>query len=40
MAYSLPLACGDMAAAFEMLFGCELGVRHRQFYTGFFEVTC
>lgn len=38
--YSLPLACGDMAGAFEILFGCELGVRHRRLDTELFELTC
>lgn len=38
--YSVPLACGDMAGAFEILFGCELGARYRQVGPELYEITC
>lgn len=38
--YSVPLACGDMAGAFEILFGCELGARYRQLAPNLYEITC
>jgi len=38
--YSVPLACGDMAGAFETLFGCELGTRYRELAPDLYELTC
>jgi len=36
--YSVPLACGDMLAAFEILFGCDLGVEYKEIRPDFFEL--
>jgi hypothetical protein len=38
--YSLPLACGTMAGAFEILYGCELGVKYRKRSRDLYELTC
>jgi hypothetical protein len=38
--YSVPLACGDMAGAFETLFGCELGVEYKELSPDLYELTC
>lgn len=38
--YSVPLACGDMAGAFEILFGCELAARYRRLAPDLYEITC
>lgn len=38
--YSVPLAAGDMAAAFEILFGCELGTEYRELAPDLYELTC
>ena len=37
--YSVPLACGDMAAAFEILFGCDLGTSYNQIGPDLYELT-
>jgi len=36
--YSVPLACGDMAAAFEILFGCDLGVEYKEQGDNLYEI--
>ncbi|MDY6796545.1 MAG: hypothetical protein SWK76_14895 [Actinomycetota bacterium] len=38
--YSVPLACGDIADAFEVIYGCELGVRYEIKSPDLYEVTC
>lgn len=38
--YSVPLACGDMAGSFEMLYGCEIGVRCKKRSPDLYELTC
>ena len=38
--YSVPLACGDMAGAFEILFGCELGAEYKELSPDLYELTC
>ncbi len=35
----MPLACGDMAAAFEILFGCDLGTSYNQIGPDLYELT-
>lgn len=36
--YSVPLACGDMAGAFEILFGCELAASYRRISDDLYEI--
>ncbi len=36
--YSVPLACGDMIGAFEILFGCDLGVEYKQLEKDLYEI--
>lgn len=38
--YSVPLACGDIAGAFEVLYGCEMGVRYDKKSPDLYELTC
>ncbi len=38
--YSVPLAAGDMAGAFEILFGCELAAEYKELSPGLYELTC
>ncbi|WP_287154312.1 hypothetical protein [Candidatus Solincola tengchongensis] len=38
--YSVPLACGDMAGAFEILFGCDLAAKYRRLTEDLYEITC
>lgn len=38
--YSVPRACGDMAGAFEILFGWELGAKYQRVGTELYEITC
>ncbi len=38
--YSVPLACGDMAGAFEILFGYDLGVRYEKLSDDLYQFTC
>lgn len=36
--YSIPLACGDMVGAFEILFGCDLGVEYKEVDNDLYEI--
>lgn len=38
--YSVPLSCGDVAAAFEILFGCDMAAKYRQLSDDLYEITC